>query len=95
LPGTGTSDSATKPLWKVILVSWGIAFFEYCFQVPANRIGADRFSPVQLKVIQESDHAGGLRRLRHLLFRGASALEPRGLAAIFLVGAVFFAFHTW
>ena len=40
-------------LWKVILVSWGIAFFEYCFQVPANRIGADRFTPVQLKVIQE------------------------------------------
>jgi uncharacterized protein len=40
-------------LWKVILVSWGIAFFEYCFQVPANRIGYERFSPVQLKVIQE------------------------------------------
>jgi hypothetical protein len=35
-----------EALWKVILVSWGIAFFEYCFQVPANRIGADRFSPV-------------------------------------------------
>jgi hypothetical protein len=43
-----------EALWKVILVSWGIAFFEYCFQVPANRIGADRFSPVQLKVIQKS-----------------------------------------
>jgi hypothetical protein len=40
-------------LWKVILISWGIAFFEYCLQVPANRIGAERFSPVQLKVIQE------------------------------------------
>jgi len=40
-------------LWKVILVSWGIAFFEYTLQVPANRIGAARFSPVQLKVIQE------------------------------------------
>ena len=42
-----------EALWKVILVSWSIALFEYCFQVPANRIGADRFSPVQLKVIQE------------------------------------------
>jgi uncharacterized protein (DUF486 family) len=41
------------PLWKVILVSWGIAFFEYCLQVPANRIGAKTFSPDQLKVIQE------------------------------------------
>jgi uncharacterized protein (DUF486 family) len=40
-------------LWKVILISWGIAFFEYTLQVPANRIGAARFSPVQLKVIQE------------------------------------------
>ena len=43
----------SQPLWKVILVSWGIAFFEYCFQVPANRLGYGRFSPVQLKVIQE------------------------------------------
>jgi uncharacterized protein len=41
------------PLWKVILVSWSIAFFEYCLQVPANRIGAKTFSPDQLKVIQE------------------------------------------
>ena len=42
-----------SPLWMVIVVSWLIAFFEYCFQVPANRWGAERFSPVQLKVIQE------------------------------------------
>lgn len=41
------------PLWEVILVSWGIAFFEYCFQVPANRIGYGRFSAAQLKIIQE------------------------------------------
>lgn len=40
-------------LWLVILVSWGIAFFEYCLQVPANRIGSSVFSPVQLKTIQE------------------------------------------
>jgi len=41
------------PLVKVILVSWAIAFFEYCFQVPANRIGSYEFSTVQLKTIQE------------------------------------------
>ena len=41
------------PLFKVILISWGIAFFEYCFQVPANRIGSYEFSAVQLKTIQE------------------------------------------
>lgn len=40
-------------LWIVILVSWGIAFFEYCFQVPANRIGHEYFNAAQLKIIQE------------------------------------------
>ena len=40
-------------LWKVILISWLIAFFEYCFQVPANRIGSGTFSGAQLKTIQE------------------------------------------
>jgi uncharacterized protein len=42
-----------KPLFLVILVSWGIAFLEYCFQVPANRWGNAVYSPFQLKVIQE------------------------------------------
>ena len=43
-----------SPLWIVILASWGIAFFEYCFQVPANRIGARTgFDLYQLKTIQE------------------------------------------
>jgi uncharacterized protein len=41
------------PLFKVILISWGIAFAEYCFQVPANRIGSYEFTAVQLKTIQE------------------------------------------
>ena len=40
-------------LWIVILVSWGIAFLEYCFQVPANRLGHDVYNVVQLKTIQE------------------------------------------
>src|ERR1700752_3160102 len=42
-----------SPLFKVIVASWLIAFFEYCFQVPANRIGSYEFTVVQLKVIQE------------------------------------------
>lgn len=42
------------PLWLVILASWGLAFFEYCLQVPANRIGYGAgFSAAQLKTIQE------------------------------------------
>ena len=40
-------------LWVVILVSWGIAFFEYCLQVPANRIGHGIYTAAQLKTIQE------------------------------------------
>ncbi|HKQ32181.1 MAG TPA: DMT family protein [Thermodesulfobacteriota bacterium] len=41
------------PLWEVILVSWLIAFAEYCFQVPANRWGYGQFTAVELKTIQE------------------------------------------
>ncbi len=43
----------SKPLLIVILASWGIAFFEYCLQVPANRWGNSVYSPTQLKIIQE------------------------------------------
>ncbi len=56
------------PLWKVILVSWGIAFFEYCLQVPANRIGAKTFSPDQLKVIQEVVTLDGVWGVLYFLF---------------------------
>ena len=42
-----------QPLLLVILASWGIAFFEYCLMVPANRWGSHSFSPYQLKIIQE------------------------------------------
>ncbi|MFM2049171.1 MAG: hypothetical protein RI955_1719 [Bacteroidota bacterium] len=40
-------------LWKVILIAWGIAFFEYCLMVPANRLGKEQFNVYQLKTIQE------------------------------------------
>lgn len=42
-----------RPLWAVVLVSWGIAFFEYCIAVPANRWGHAFYSAVELKTIQE------------------------------------------
>src|SRR5271168_1436957 len=42
-----------RPLWAVILVSWGIAFFEYCLAVPANRWGSGVYSAAELKAIQE------------------------------------------
>ncbi len=43
----------SAPLWLVVLASWGIAFFEYCLMVPANRYGNAVFSAAQLKSIQE------------------------------------------
>ena len=44
----------SQPLWLVVLASWGIAFFEYMLQVPANRLGDAQFTVTQLKVIQEA-----------------------------------------
>jgi uncharacterized protein (DUF486 family) len=46
-------DLKAAPLWIAILSSWGIAFFEYCLQVPANRMGSQVFSLQQLKISQE------------------------------------------
>lgn len=43
----------SSPLMRVVMISWMIAFLEYCFQVPANRIGYSRFSATQLKTMQE------------------------------------------
>ncbi|MBS0576606.1 MAG: DMT family protein [Proteobacteria bacterium] len=43
----------SRPLWMVVLMSWGIAFFEYCLQVPANRLGHTVYSAAQLKGMQE------------------------------------------
>jgi len=42
-----------KALWTVILIAWGVAFFEYCFQIPANRIGFTVLDGYQLKILQE------------------------------------------
>jgi uncharacterized protein (DUF486 family) len=42
-----------RPLWILVLASWGIAFFEYCLAVPANRIGRAVYSPAELKTMQE------------------------------------------
>jgi len=50
----GHLKSTNLPLWKAIAISWGIAFFEYCLMVPANRIGfGNGVSGFQLKMVQE------------------------------------------
>jgi len=81
-------------LWKVILVSWGIAFFEYCFQVPANRIGSSSFSAAQLKIIQEVITLVVFGFFSVLYLR--EELKWNYLVAFFLIVlAVFFAFREW
>lgn len=81
-------------LWLVVLASWGIAFFEYCFQVPANRLGHEYFDAPQLKVMQEA--------ITIVVFCVFSILYLKedlkwnyvvGFALILL--AVFFVFRKW
>ena len=78
------------PIILVILLSWGIAFFEYCAQVPANRIGfADNGGPfnlIQLKVIQEVISLTVFTVIVTLLFKN-QALQWNKLAALALVSA--------
>ena len=81
-------------LWIVILVSWGIAFVEYCFQVPANRLGSEYFSAAQLKTIQEI--------ITLIVFSIFSVLYLKEqfkwnylVGFIFIVLAAFFIFKKW
>lgn len=79
------------PLLATIIVSWGIAFFEYIFQVPANRIGSDYFSLTQLKIMQECITLTVFTVFALLVFR-----EPlrwnNMVSYVLLIGAVAFAF---
>ena len=83
-----------EALWKVILVSWGIAFFEYLLQVPANRLGAERFSPVQLKVMQEIITLV-VFAVFTLFYFGEHLRWNHAAAGACLVAAAFFVFHSW
>jgi uncharacterized protein (DUF486 family) len=78
-------------LWKVILVSWGIAFFEYCLAVPANRIGHGTFTVTQLKVMQEAISLTVFAGFT-LLFLKERIAWNHVLAFAFLVAAVYLVF---
>lgn len=82
----------SKPLWIAILASWAVAFLEYCFQVPANRIGYGYFSLAQLKIIQEV-----ITMVIFSLFTIFFMKEPLNrnfvYASLCLVGAVYFIFR--
>ena len=81
-------------LWQVVLISWGIAFFEYCLAVPANRIGYQVYSAAQLKTMQEiiTLLVFGVFSVMYL---GESLKWNHMVAFMFLCGAAFFSFHKW
>lgn len=81
-------------MWKVILIAWLIAFVEYCFQVPANRIGHEQFNAYELKTIQEV-----ISLVVFVVF--ASLFLKEGFKWNYLLGfaliaaAVFVIFYDW
>ncbi len=81
----------SQPLAIVILASWGIAFFEYCLQVPANRMGYGELTAYQLKIVQECITLGVFAGFAHMYL--GEGLRWNHLAAFLcLVGAAVFAF---
>lgn len=84
----------SAPLLTVILISWGIALFEYMLQVPANRIGHGTFSAAELKTIQEV-----ITLLVFALFSVFFLKEPlswnHALGFAFIALGAFFIFHKW
>ena len=84
------------PLILVIVFSWGIAFFEYCLQVPANRLGFDGnggpFSLMQLKIIQEAISLTVFTTMAITMFRTETLQWNHVVAFVLIIGAVFFAF---
>lgn len=81
-----------RALWLVILASWGIAFFEYVFQVPANRIGSNQWSVPQLKILQECITLAVFTVVAYVLF-GSGLRWNHLVSYAFIIGAVFFAFR--
>ncbi|MBN7809731.1 DMT family protein [Algoriphagus sp. H41] len=83
-------------LVSVILISWGIALFEYCFQVPANKIGfagnGGPFTLVQLKVLQEVITLIVFMAFTLIAFKNETLRWNHALGAVFLVLAVYFIF---
>ena len=80
-----------RPLWLAILASWGIAFFEYCLQVPANRIGSGTLTLAQLKIMQEAITLAVFLVFAWWHFREAPRWNE-GLAMALILAAVVLAF---
>jgi uncharacterized protein (DUF486 family) len=80
-----------QPLMWVILISWSVALFEYIFQVPANRIGAQTFSLMQLKIMQECITLIVFSGIAYLFF-GQTLKWNNLVSYTFIIGAVYFSF---
>lgn len=83
-----------SPLPKVILISWGIAFAEYCFQVPANRIGHCQYSAAQLKTMQEVITLV-VFTVFSLLYLKEEFRWNYAVGFLLIIAAVFFIFKKW
>ncbi|NCC98885.1 MAG: hypothetical protein EOL95_04160 [Bacteroidia bacterium] len=87
---------STLPVIAIILISWGIAFFEYCFQVPANRVGfkgnGGPFSLLELKVIQEVITLVIFTLFSTIAFKTETLRWNHLVGFIFLILAVYFVF---
>ena len=81
-------------LWKVILFSWLIAFVEYCFQVPANRLGHQHLSAAQLKIIQEVITLA-VFAVFSIVYLKEGLRWNYLVAFLLIIGAVFFMFKEW
>jgi len=88
--------STNWPLWLVILFSWGIALLEYCFMVPANKMGFDGnggpYSLVQLKVMQEAITLVVFTVVVMFLFQGFTLKWNHIAAFLLLIAAVYLVF---
>ncbi|MBD5239731.1 MAG: DMT family protein [Bacteroidales bacterium] len=88
--------STNWPLIAIILLSWGIAFIEYCLQIPANRIGFDGnggpFSLIQLKVMQEVITLVIFIFFTLIFFKDTHFRWNHLVSFLMLIGAVYFAF---
>jgi uncharacterized protein (DUF486 family) len=85
---------AEVALWKVILISWGIAFAEYCFMIPANRLGYLQFNAFELKTIQEVISLVVFTAFA-MLFLKEELKWNYIVGFIFIILAVIFIFRKW
>jgi uncharacterized protein (DUF486 family) len=85
-------DLRERPIWIAILASWGVAFFEYCLQVPANRAGFGSMSLAQLKVLQEVITMLVFVAFAHFYMKKSVNLDFLW-ASLCMLGAVYFIFR--